>query len=59
MRWEIFPQKIASVYQGISGAPEKNNALDFDDLIVKTVELFKTSPEVLVITGRFLYIDGG
>ncbi len=26
---------------------KKNNALDFDDIIVKTVELFKTCPVVL------------
>ena len=44
---DFSKQKIASVYQEYQAALEKNNALDFDDLIVKTVELFKTSPEVL------------
>ncbi len=36
---------------------KKNNALDFDDLIVKTIELFKKYPEVLsYYTNRFKYI---
>ena len=36
---------------------KKNNALDFDDLIAKTVELFKTCPEVLgIYANRFKYI---
>ncbi len=36
---------------------KKNNALDFDDLIVKTVELFRNHPEVLdYYQERFKYI---
>lgn len=36
---------------------KKNNALDFDDIIVKTVELFKSCPEVLnSYQERFRYI---
>ena len=36
---------------------QKNNALDFDDLIVKTVELFKNCPEILdSYQERFQYI---
>ena len=36
---------------------KKNNALDFDDLIVKTVELFQNCPEVLdYYQERFRYI---
>ena len=35
----------------------KNNALDFDDLLVKTLETFETCPEVLAIMQqRFKYI---
>lgn len=49
--------KIAGVYQEYQKALKKNNALDFDDLIVKTVELFKTCPEVLdSYQDRFQYI---
>lgn len=56
-RWEIFQAENRVRLSGISGSSEKNNALDFDDLIVKTVELFKTSPEVLsYYQERFLYI---
>ena len=36
---------------------KKNNALDFDDLIVKTVELFQNNSEVLnYYQERFKYI---
>ena len=40
-------QKIAKVYKEYQATLKKNNAMDFDDLIVKTVELFKNSKEVL------------
>ena len=50
-------QKIAAVYQEYQTALKKNNALDFDDLIMKTVELFKTCPDVLSnYQRRFKYI---
>ncbi|MDY5700327.1 MAG: UvrD-helicase domain-containing protein, partial [Lachnospiraceae bacterium] len=39
-------QKIAQVYMEYQKALKSSNALDFDDLIVKTVELFKNNPEV-------------
>ena len=36
---------------------KKNNALDFDDLLLKTIELFKTNPQVLFhYSNRFRYI---
>lgn len=36
---------------------KSNNALDFDDLLVKTVELFKTCPQILEkFADRFQYI---
>ena len=37
----------AMVYREYQEALKKNNALDFDDLIVKTVELFKEDAQVL------------
>lgn len=50
-------QKIATVYQEYQDALKKNNAVDFDDLIMKTVELFKTCPDVLEgYQKRFKYI---
>lgn len=49
--------KIAKAYKEYQALLKKNNALDFDDLIVKTVELFKTCPDVLEgYQKRFEYI---
>lgn len=49
--------KIANAYKEYQMLLKKNNALDFDDIIVKTVELFKACPEVLEnYQNRFLYI---
>lgn len=48
---------IAKVYREYQETLKKSNALDFDDIIVKTVELFKSCPEVLYIyQERFKYI---
>ena len=50
-------QRAAQVYKEYQEVLHKNNALDFDDLIVKTVELFKTCPDVLdYYQERFRYI---
>lgn len=54
---DFAKQKIAKVYKEYQKQLRSNNALDFDDLIVKTVELFKASPEVLNnYQERFKYI---
>ncbi|MBO4514152.1 MAG: UvrD-helicase domain-containing protein, partial [Lachnospiraceae bacterium] len=48
---------VAKVYREYQETLKASNALDFDDIIVKTVELFKTQPEVLsYYQNRFLYI---
>ena len=50
-------KKIAAVYKEYQATLRKNNALDFDDLIVKTVELFQNCPDVLeYYQERFQYI---
>lgn len=50
-------QKIAVAYEEYQKALKNNNALDFDDIIVKTIELFKAYPEVLLnYQERFRYI---
>lgn len=50
-------QKIALAYREYQETLRKNNAMDFDDLIMKTVELFKTDQEVLAsYQKRFKYI---
>lgn len=50
-------KKIAEVYREYQNALRRNNALDFDDLIVKTVELFQNCGDVLeCYQERFRYI---
>ena len=50
-------RKIANAYKEYQSLLKKNNALDFDDIIVKTVELFKACPDVLEkYQNRFQYI---
>ena len=50
-------QLYGRAYKEYQIALKKNNALDFDDLIVKTVELFQNYPEVLdYYQERFKYI---
>lgn len=39
---------ISKVYEEYQSRLKKNNALDFDDLLVKTIELFKSDKEVLM-----------
>ncbi|SHN53304.1 DNA helicase-2 / ATP-dependent DNA helicase PcrA [Butyrivibrio hungatei DSM 14810] len=49
--------RISKAYTEYQNALKKNNAMDFDDLIFKTVELFKTNPDVLeAYQDRFRYI---
>ena len=50
-------RKIADVYELYQERLKKNNALDFDDLIIKTIEVFSKSPQVLEsFQQRFRYI---
>lgn len=54
---EIYHKKIAMAYQEYQDQLKKNNALDFDDLLCKTVELFEKEPDVLKqYQERFQYI---
>jgi DNA helicase-2/ATP-dependent DNA helicase PcrA len=54
---DFFLGLAAKVYGEYQGELHKNNALDFDDLIVKTVELFRKVPAVLEqYQERFRYI---
>ena len=49
--------KIADVYVMYQKSLKENNAMDFDDLISKTVELFKKNPDVLEFyQNKFQYI---
>lgn len=52
-----FTSVIASIYKEYQSQLKKNNALDFDDLLMKTVELFTTHDEILeTYEERFRYI---
>lgn len=54
---DFSKRKIALAYKEYQKELKKNNALDFDDLIVKTVELFRSCPDVLeYFQDRFQYI---
>ena len=49
--------RISKAYTEYQNALKKNNAMDFDDLIFNTVELFKKNPDVLeYYQDRFRYI---
>lgn len=54
---DYYEKQIAEIYAAYQEALKKNNALDFDDLIGKTVELFEEDPDVLShYQERFRYI---
>jgi len=56
--FEYFNQKVAEVYVEYQKELKRSNALDFDDIIMKTVELFKTKPHILeYYQNRFKYIS--
>lgn len=49
--------EVKKVYSTYQNELKNNNALDFDDLLVKTLELFKTCPNILKrYQERFKYI---
>lgn len=54
---DLTKSKYASVYKEYQKRLKQNNALDFDDLIFKTVELFENHPHALeYYQKRFKYI---
>lgn len=54
---DFAKERQAAVYREYQAMLHKNNALDFDDLLVKTVELFRQDAEVLDnYQERFRYI---
>lgn len=53
-----FAEKVAQCYSRYQVELQKNNALDFDDIIMKTVELFRQFPAVLeYYQEQFRYIS--
>ena len=56
-RKDFYYSKIADIYSLYQRNLKLNNALDFDDLIVKTVQLFEEYPDVLeYYQNKFKYI---
>ncbi len=54
---DLWSQKVADAYREYQAALHKSNALDFDDLLMLTVELFRSCPDVLEsYQERFKYI---
>ena len=54
---DFYERNVSKVYSLYEKRLKENNALDFDDLLIKTVELFKKYPEVLAFwQDRFRYI---
>lgn len=54
---DYLEKKIAQIYREYEQELKKSNALDFDDLLAKTVDLFEECPDVLeYYQNRFRYI---
>ena len=54
---EFVMRKVADVYREYQSRLKRYNAMDFDDLIFKTIELFEHNPDVLFnYQERFKYI---
>src|SRR5699024_8742805 len=54
---DFFQRQVSQVYERYQKTLQKNQALDFDDLIMQTIHLFKRVPEVLeYYQRRFQYI---
>lgn len=55
--WNIRDEQIAKIYERYLTALKDANALDFDDLLLKTVELFETSEQTREFYARkFKYV---
>lgn len=58
MVYNYFTEKVASLYHVYQKALAQNQALDFDDILMKTVELFQQHPDVLAeYQERFKYVS--
>src|SRR6187401_2913003 len=55
--WNLRDEQIAKIYEKYLATLKESNALDFDDLLLKTVELFEKSEHVRERYGRkFKYV---
>ena len=54
---DFHSQMVATVYSGYQRQLSRNEALDFDDLIMKTIRLFERVPDALeYYQNKFQYI---
>ena len=56
----FFQEIVAKIYLEYQKILEKNHALDFDDLLLKTIQLFQTEPTILTryqIQFKYILID--
>lgn len=56
----FFQETVAKIYLEYQKILEKNHALDFDDLLLKTIRLFQSEPTILTryqIQFRYILID--
>jgi DNA helicase-2/ATP-dependent DNA helicase PcrA len=54
---DIRKRKLADIYKLYQKKLQKNNAMDFDDILYKTVELFELNPDILqYYQNKFKYI---
>ena len=54
---DFYTRTVAKVYKKYEQTLERNQALDFDDLLLKTVELLKKHPDVLAeLRARYQYV---
>ncbi|WP_047983124.1 DNA helicase PcrA [Ornithinibacillus californiensis] len=56
----FYDRQVARVFEGYEKVLRKNQSLDFDDLIMQTIHLFKRVPEVLEYYQRrfqFIHVD--
>jgi len=55
---DFFSEKVADIYPRYQRELMRSNALDFDDIIMKTVQLFQEHPDVLnMYQEKFKYIS--
>ncbi len=56
-RGDFVKRRIGQLYEGYQKQLKENNAMDFDDLIVNVIKLFKISPDALAYyQNKFKYI---
>lgn len=54
---DFYSRQVAKIFTKYQGLLDQNNALDFDDLLLKTADAFRAHPEVLAeLQERFGYL---